>query len=130
MAEAQNAEQLVAIYVKLRDGKKAEAKAFKERVEKIDQAMSKLEAKLLVQLDAVGGEGIRTKSGTAYKTTKTSATVADWDSLLKFIIADNAYHMLEHRVSKEAVVEYKEEHKDVPPGVSWREEITVGVRRS
>jgi hypothetical protein len=130
MTTEPNTEQLVAVYVKLRDGKRAEAQAFKERVAKIDAAMSKLEAKLLTQLDATGGDAIRTQSGTAYKTTKTSATVADWDALLKYILEENAYHMLEHRVSKDAVADFKEENNDLPPGVNWREEVCIGVRRS
>jgi hypothetical protein len=38
--------------------------------------------------------------------------------------------MLERRVSKAAVEQYKDEHGNLPPGINWREEITINVRRS
>jgi hypothetical protein len=56
--------------------------------------------------------------------------VADWDATLDFIKANEHWQMLEHRVSKQAVEEYKSEHGDLPPGVDWREEVTVNVRRA
>ena len=31
---------------------------------------------------------------------------------------------------KQAVEQYKEEHGDLPPGINWREEVVVNVRRS
>jgi hypothetical protein len=85
---------------------------------------------LLKQLEATGAESVRTKSGTAFKTTKTFASVADWDATLTYIVDQGLFNLLERRVSKQAVLEFKEEHNDLPPGVSWREELAISVRRS
>jgi hypothetical protein len=122
--------KVVAAYVKLRDMKAARAKQFKEEIAKIEEAMDKLDARLLAHLQAANAESIRTEAGTFFKTTKTSATVADWDSFLAYVLANEAYHMLEKRVAKQGVVEFKEEKNDLPPGVDWREVQTIGVRRS
>jgi len=123
-------DKLVGTYVKLRDMKAQMAAKFKAEVARVDEALGKIEGKLLSQLNAANAESVRTTEGTFFKTTKTSATVADWDSLLGYIIANDAYHMLDHRVNKTAVAEFREEKNDLPPGVNWREELTIGVRRS
>jgi hypothetical protein len=125
-----NTEEVVQKYVQLRDAKASYVKRFKDKVEKVDEAMSKLEAVLLQQLEATGADSIKTKSGTAFKTRKTSATVSDWDAVLNYVLDNKLFNLLEKRVSKNAVVEFKEANNDLPPGVSWREELAIGVRRS
>lgn len=120
---------LVDQYIRLRD-KKAEitAKA-KQECSKLDAVIDKLEAALLASFEEMGLESIRTAEGTAYKATRTSATVADWDATLDWIKANEMWNMLDKRVNKTAVQEFRDENDDLPPGVSWREEITVNVRR-
>jgi hypothetical protein len=123
-------EELVEKYIQLRD-KKAELSAdFKARTAKLDAVISKIEGVLLSQFNELGMESVRTKAGTAYKSTRASATVADWDNVLDFIQRNELWNMLEHRVNKSAVEQFKEEHGDLPPGVNWREEVVVNVRRS
>jgi hypothetical protein len=38
--------------------------------------------------------------------------------------------MLERRASKSAVEQYRDTNDELPPGLNWREEITVNIRRS
>ena len=123
-------EELVEKYIQLRDAKSQAAAAFKAKIAKVDEALAKIEAKLLVQFNEHGMESVRTKAGTAYKSLRVSATVADWDSALAFIQQNELWNMLEHRVSKQAVEQFREEHGDLPPGVNWREEVVINVRRS
>ncbi len=123
------AAEVVERYIALRD-KKAEIKAeYDGKIEAIDNALKRCEAFILQFLDATGGESIRTAAGTAYVSTRTSATSDDWDSTLKFIIENEQWAMLEKRVAKGYVEAYKEAHNDLPPGVSWRAERVVGFRR-
>jgi len=121
---------LVEKYIKLRDAKAALAKQFKEKAALLEGPMDKIEALILQEFGKQGIESARTDSGTAYKSVRTSATVADWEATLGFIVENRAWEMLERRVSKEAVVAFREEHDDLPPGVNYREEITLNVRRS
>lgn len=123
-------EELVEKYILLRD-KKAELSAtFKAKVAKLDEVLAKIEGALLVQFKEHGMESVRTKAGTAYKSTRTSATVADWDSVLDYIQQNELWNMLDKRVNKTAVEQFKEENGDLPPGVNWREEVVVNIRRS
>jgi hypothetical protein len=55
--------------------------------------------------------------------------VADWDQTLNWIKTEGAWHMLDRRVNKTAVEAYREANNDLPPGVNWRDEIVVNVRR-
>ena len=122
--------KLVEGYIALRD-KKAEMKARHEQeLAPIQAMLDKIEVHLLQQMQEQGVESYRTAVGTAYTSTRTSATVADWDSLLSFVQANGLWQMLERRVSKTAVDEYAAVHKDLPPGVNFRSEVVVNVRRS
>jgi predicted PolB exonuclease-like 3'-5' exonuclease len=76
-------------------------------------------------IDNVSSNGV----GTAYRSTRVSATVGDWDALLEHIQKDDAWEMLERRVNKTAVLQYKEENADLPPGVNWSETQVINFRR-
>ena len=76
-------------------------------------------------IDNVSARGI----GTAYRSVRASAKVADWDSLLEFIKKEGAWEMLERRVSKVAVEQFKAETSDLPPGVDWGETQVINFRR-
>lgn len=122
--------ELVDRYIKLRDAK-AQLKA-KHTAEllPLEEMLAKIEAAILAHCNEQGLEAIRTEGGTAYKTVRTSASVADWDATLRFIRENELWHMLERRVSKDAVVQWREANGDLPPGLNWREEITINVRRA
>jgi len=129
-AVANPLDQLVERYVQLRD-RKAEMKGeYEKKVAALDQAMDRIENFLLKHLNDSGSESVRTKAGTFFKQERNSATVADWDACLAFITGGEHWSMLEKRVSKAFVEAYKEEHNDLPPGVNWRSEVTVNVRRA
>lgn len=127
----QQADALVERYVQLRDAKDKIAKEAKEKVAKLEAVMKKIEAILLQQFNEEGLENIRTAAGTAYKSTKTFASVKDWDAILAFVREHDLWQFLKHDVAKKAIEEYKEANDDeLPPGVEWREEVTINVRRS
>ncbi len=122
-------EEVIGAYMKLRLKKeaieaaaKAEAKVYKEK-------MTKLEAWLKVKADEDGVTSFKTDSGTAFLTTTDFATVADWDSVLNFIRDNDAYDMLEKRVSKMAVRGYIEANKSVPAGVNYGTKLDINIRK-
>lgn len=123
-------DELVEKYIQLRDKKSEMTAAFKAKTANLDAVLDKIEAVLLQMFEDNGLTSVRTTSGTAYKSTRTSATVADWDQTLDYVRKNELWNLLERRVSKQAVEQFKEEHEDLPPGVNYREEVTVNVRRS
>jgi hypothetical protein len=117
-------------YVKLRDQKSALKAEFDAKVAEVELKMKKFEAYLLQQADAQGVTSFKTKNGTAFVTTVDMANVADWDAVLKFIKDNDAWDMLEKRVSKNAVRQYIEATKAIPSGVNWATRLDVNVRRA
>jgi hypothetical protein len=123
-------EELVNKYIELRDAKAKVKAAADAKIAKLDSVLDKIEAALLAEFQESGIESMRTKAGTAYKQTRTSAGVADWEAVLRFIQDNDMWHMLEKRVSKSAVEQFKDANGDLPPGLNWREEVVINVRRS
>lgn len=122
--------ELVAKYIELRD-KKSQIKAeYDGKVAKLDEVLDKIEATLLKTFDQTGMESVKTEFGTAYTSTRTTASVADPDAFMTYVINNEAWHLLEKRAAKSGVEQYKAEHDEVPPGVNWRAERTVNIRRS
>lgn len=123
-------DELVAKYIELRD-KKAEIKAeYEAKVAKIDTVLDKIEVKLLQTFDEIGMDSCKTGAGTAYTSTRTTASVADRETFMNFVKSNEEWPLLEVRASKAGVEQYKEANGDLPPGINWRAERTVNIRRS
>ena len=125
-------DELVANYIKLRDRKSQLKKQYDEKVAKVDAVMDKMEAIILKTFQDSGIDSARTDAGTAYISTRTSATVASREELFQWIQEDFEERsiFLENRVSKVAVEQFKAANDDLPPGVNFRSELVVGVRRA
>lgn len=122
---------IVERYVRLRDRKAELKKAYEKSVEDIDLGLTKLENYLLKQMQEQGAESIRTGSGTAYLSKKTSATVSDRDAFKDFLAGqDDPFVFIDLKANKSAVEEYSKEHQDVPPGINWTVINAVNVRRA
>jgi phage host-nuclease inhibitor protein Gam len=122
--------EAVSLYIKMRD-RKAELKAeFDAKVAPLNEKMDKLEAKLLDVFNQTGMDSVKTEFGTAYATTRVTASVADKEIFMAHIKAHDDWGLLEVRASKTAIDQYRSVHDDIPPGVSMREERVVNVRRS
>jgi hypothetical protein len=120
---------VIRTYMKLRDQKAAIEGEVKERISDIKAKMDRLEAFLKTQMDAQGLTSFKSDHGTAFLTTTDYASVADWDSVLDFIRTNEAYDMLEKRVSKMAVRGYIEQTKAVPPGINYGTKLEINVRK-
>jgi hypothetical protein len=124
-----NVDDVVATYMKLRSQKEAIEAEVKDRVSTIKAKMEKLEAWIKEQADVQGVTSFKTKHGTAFLTTTDYANVADWDAVLDFIRTQEAFDMLEKRISKIAVRGYIEANKAVPPGVNYGTKLEINIRK-
>lgn len=122
---------VIGSYIKLRDRRDDIKKRHREELAPIAEVMTTMENWLLGRLTNAGSDSITAKgTGTAFKTTRTSAKVNDWDTTLASIQENDLWHMLERRVSKAAVEEYIEANGEPPPGVEITREIVVQIRRN
>jgi len=129
MSTTPNVGDVIRTYMKLRDQKAAIEAETKERVADLKAKMEKLEAYLKAQMDAQGLTSFKSDYGTAFLTTTDYANVADWDAVISFIRDNEAYDMLEKRVSKIAVRGYIEQFKAVPPGINYGTKLQVNIRK-
>ena len=116
-------------YMKLREKKALVEATIKEELDKIKADMTKLEAFLKAKLDADGLTSFKTEYGTAFLTTTDFANVEDWDAVLRFIREEDAFDMLEKRVSKTAVRGYIDANKEVPPGIKYGTKLDINIRK-
>lgn len=120
----------IDIYIRLRD-RRAKRKAEYEEADRPDrEAQEKIEAQIMEQFNADGTDSLKTEFGTAYRSMKTSATVADWEAVLEFVKDQEFWTLLEKRVNKTAVEEYLDLNEKLPPGVNVTKVATINVRRS
>jgi hypothetical protein len=122
-------DDVVAAYLKLRLKKESIEAQVKDEVKTLKDKMEQLEAWIKEQADAQGVTSFKTKHGTAFLTTTDYANVADWDAVLGFIRENEAYDMLEKRISKVAVRGYIDANKAVPPGVNYGTKLEVNIRK-
>ncbi len=128
--ETNSIDELVRMYVSLRDKKAQLEGQLKEKTSKINVAMSKIEKHIKDCADATGVKSFKTQHGTAFLHTSTFTHVENWDDVLAFVKENNAFHMLTKGVAKLAVKEYMYDNEcPPPPGVNVTQRISVKVRR-
>jgi hypothetical protein len=120
---------LVKKYIELRDEVKAIEAEFDLKKKPKKEAMEQIQGILLGFLDKSGGTAMKTEFGTCYSTTRYSASLADADAFMRFVVDQKAFHMLDRKANATAVREYVEEHQgNLPPGVNLTQIKSVGVR--
>ena len=117
-------------YLKLRDKIKEMEARHKEELKPFKETLEKLNSVILAHLTQVGGESIRTAAGTAYVTEKKSATLADPQAFMDYVVSNEAWDLLDRKANVTAVADYISEHSAPPPGVNFSTTNLVGVRRS
>lgn len=117
-------------YVKLRDKIKEIETRHKEELSPYKETLEKLNAVILAHLTQVGGESIRTSAGTAYRTEKKSASLADPQAFMEYVVDNAAWDLLDRKANVKAVADYIDENNAPPPGVNFTSTFVVGVRRS
>jgi phage host-nuclease inhibitor protein Gam len=122
--------EAVEMYIKMRDKKAAMKADFDASIAPLNEKMEKLEAKLLDVFNKTGMDSVKTEFGTAYATTRSTASIADREVFMDYVKANEEWSLLEARVSKTAVEQFRSIHDDLPPGVNVRTERVVNVRRS
>lgn len=119
----------VSQYIAVRDKLKAMDEEYENSVKPLKALQETLSGWLLQALDKTGSEAIKTEHGTCYATVRTSASLADAEAFMNYVIANNAWHLLDRRANATACKDYVVEHKAPPPGVNLSSMKTVGVRR-
>ncbi len=116
-------------YVRLRDLIKTKEDEHKAELKPYKEMLDKLNAVLLDHLNVINGESVRTDTGTVYRTEKKSASLADPDAFMRYVIGNEAWDLLDRKANVNAVADFIEENDLAPPGVNFSTTYVVGVRR-
>jgi hypothetical protein len=124
-------EDLVGIYVKVRDAREENEAAFKEKDSEFQEQLEILSARILEICNEQEADSIKTKAGTVTRRVTTRYWTSDWDSMYQFIQEHDAPFLLEKRIHGGNMKEFLQENPDVlPMGLQVDSKYTVVVRRS
>jgi hypothetical protein len=121
--------ELIQLYLDTRDAKQALEKQHKDQLKQYTEVMTKIEGVLLNHLQGNETTSISSDEGTAYLTTKRSATIGDAVSFKNYIIENRAWDMVDWRANVTAVGDFLQEHQVVPPGINWRTSVSLNVMK-
>lgn len=125
-----NAEQLVSVYIKMRDKRQQLQREYDEADGKIKEQQDAVTQALLDICKEQGAEGLRTPAGSVFRTVKTRYWSNDWGSMKEFIKEHDAFELLEQRVHQTNMKNFLEEHPDLmPPGMNVDSRYSITVRR-
>lgn len=123
-------EHRVAQYVALRDEIKKRDDLHKEQMRPMRDLLEKINNVLLEHLNSVSGESVRTTSGTVYRTEKKSASLADPEAFMRYVVENDEWDLMDRKANVTAVADYIAEHGAPPAGVNFSTTYLVGVRRA
>jgi hypothetical protein len=125
----QIAEKRIAKFIEIRDTLKAMDEAHEKAKEPFIEVRDWLTGWMQTFLDKTGAESVKTAAGTCYSTTRYSASLADPQAFMNFVIAHDKWDLLDRKANAPAVRDYVAEIGTLPPGVNLSALKTVGVRR-
>jgi hypothetical protein len=122
-------EKRVKQYVVIRDHIKAIEEKHKKELAEWKDIQDKLTGIIQGALEACGAESIKTSEGTAYTTTRYSASLADPKAFMDHVILNGSFELMDKKANATAVRDYVAETGALPPGVNLSSMSTIGVRR-
>jgi hypothetical protein len=122
-------EQLVDYYVQCRDKLKEIDGRYDNEKRPVQQLMEQLENAFMAHMQSNGLTSFKTNNGTAYLSTRTTASVADWETFFKYAMETNQLGLLTHGANAKAVEEFIEANKAQPPGLNVSRVTRCNVRR-
>ena len=126
-----DANQLVKVYIKIRDAKERKVKQHEEELALLEQQLDVVEQELLAICKATGQDGGKTENGSFTRTVKTRYWTSDWDSMYQFIKDHDAPELLERRVHQGNFKEFLQDNPDkMPQGMNVDSRYSITVRRA
>jgi len=123
-------EKRVGQYVKLRDHIKKLNDQHKKAIKPFNETLEQLNSVLLAHLNGMKANSAATDSGTVFVTEKKSASLADAQAFMDYVIANSAWDLLDRKANVTAVEDHINTTQLPPPGVNYSSTFVVGVRRA
>ena len=128
--EVQNVEQLIRIYIKMRDAKQQLQRDYDKAVNDIVAQQDLVQRAILDLCKDTGSDGFKTSAGSVSRTVKTRYWTNDWHSMQEFIKEHDAFDLMEQRVHQTNMRSFLEENPTLmPPSMSIDSRYIITVRK-
>ena len=126
-----NTESLVEAFIAIRDQREKLLNEYEAADKALKAELSQVEMALLEVCNAVNADSIKTGHGTVMRKLNERFFCQDWDNFYKFVLDNEAPHLLERRIHQSNFKEFMKDHEDdgLPPGVNVMREYGVSVRK-
>lgn len=125
------ASEAIEKYISLRDELAKRKKAFEAEMLPLKNQMDRIEGKFLELFNKMGTDNMTVRGiGTAFKSTSSSATVADKEVFFNHVKETEEWNLMEVRAAKTQIDAYIEQHQTPPPGVNYSTTVNVRIQRS
>lgn len=124
--------EIVRVYVKMRDAKSKIKKEADAQCADLQAKMDRLAAEIQRELHRLNLSSVKTDAGTAFQKEEIKPSCRDWEALDVWAQAEGVppSDVYEKRLSKKFVTDYMAAHEgEAPPPVSVYRELVVHVRR-
>lgn len=127
-----NTEELVSAYIAVRSERDKLLRKYEEADTALKADLAQIEAALLDVCNTINADSIKTKHGTAMRKLNERFSCNDWENFYKFILDNEATHLLERRIHQGNIKNFLAEHDGdgLPPGVNVMREFNITVRKS
>lgn len=122
-------EKRIRQYIEVRDALERLDEKQKLERQPLQDIQNKLGGIIHKFLDDHNTDGLKTDAGTCYISVRHTASVADPDAFMRYVIDTKNFDLLERRANATAVKAFVAEHNVLPTGVNLSALSSVGVRR-
>jgi len=124
-------DELVTVYIKIRDARDAARKQADEIDADFEEQLNVINQQILEICKETGADSIKTKHGTAIRTVKSRYWTNDWERFYDFMFEHNVPELLERRIHQTNIKQFLGENPDLlPAGLNVDSAYTITVRRS
>lgn len=131
MSDDISVDKLVSVFIKIRDARDAEERAWEQRKADFNEQLELINQQLLEICKSTDADSIRTAHGTVIRTVKSRYWTNDWEQFHKFLLEHNAPDLLEKRIHQSNMKQFLEENPELlPAGLNVDSAYSITVRRS
>lgn len=124
-------DQLVKIYIKIRDARDQLRRELEEKEADLNEQLAVIEQEILEVCKKTNADSIKTKHGLAMRSVKSRFWTSDWEKFYEFMHEHKAPDLLEKRIHQSNMKQFLEENPDLhPAGLNVDRTYAITVRRS
>lgn len=130
MSDQKTIADLVVVYRKLRGAIAEAEEEFEARVRELREQLDLVSTEILNFCNEQNLDSVKTPAGTISRRVQTRYWTTDWEQMNKFILENEALHLLEKRIHNGNMKQFLEENPDVLPiGLQVDNKYVIQVRK-